>query len=116
MNDIGVCYLNLEQPEKAEPYFRKAVAADDVFVMPRINLAAILFAAQNVPEAEQQYRRCLKLEPHQIEAKIGLASCLASQGQLKPAIALFEEVLLTHPNRKDVQQNLDMARGMLKSQ
>jgi Tfp pilus assembly protein PilF len=59
--------------------------------------AAQLMENQNqIPQAQQQYERALKIAPNDLNALVGLARLYDRQGQSKLALQCYERALKTH--------------------
>src|SRR4051794_25675266 len=60
MNELGVQYLKLGQPEQAVDLLKNAVTLTPKAVAPRLNYGAALFSVHHYDEAEAQFRTVLK--------------------------------------------------------
>ena len=55
-------------------------------------------AARNFGDAASAYEQLLRIEPHSIEAHIGLSSCYRSMGQLEETLAILKKLTHSHPD------------------
>ena len=86
--------------EKAEKLMRKALkghAGDPVLWN---DLALILWRREKLREAEKAFESALVLEPLYEDAKMNLASLLASRGFYRQALRLEEEILASKTPRR----------------
>ena len=60
---IGVAYIQLQQLEKAEPFFREAVRLSPQFWAARKNLATVLWFLDRKTEAEREFQAVTKALP-----------------------------------------------------
>jgi tetratricopeptide (TPR) repeat protein len=60
---IGVAYIQLEQLDKAEPFFREALRLDPQFTAARKNLATVLWFLDRKAESEREFQAVTKVSP-----------------------------------------------------
>ena len=85
-NNLGVCYLRLQEYEKAAREFKKASALDSHLISSRTGLAGALFLLTRYPEAEQVAREAYELDPTNPAARYLLSRILAIEGQDTPEV------------------------------
>jgi tetratricopeptide (TPR) repeat protein len=78
-NNLGVRYLELEDPERAAGMFRKAIDSDPNCGLAFCNLAVAQFWMQRVPEAEQAARQAVKLDGTSRKSRMMLGLILAAR-------------------------------------
>jgi tetratricopeptide (TPR) repeat protein len=79
-NNLGVCYLRLQEYAKAASEFQKASALDSHLIAARISLSGALFILSRYPEAEQAARDAHDLDPTNPSARYLLGRILAVEG------------------------------------
>ena len=71
-NLLGFCYTQLNEPQLANEYFRKAVQLSPGFVEARINLGANYSALSQPQKAIAQFEEVLKRDPRNVSALYNL--------------------------------------------
>ncbi len=89
LGDVCARLKNLPQAEK---YYQLAVAAQPGVVDLHRAYGEILLKEQKFPEAQAQFMAALKLDSHNRDAAIGLASCLDLQKKYAEAIPILEQL------------------------
>ena len=84
--NLGVCYLRLQEYEKAVSEFQKAAALDSRLIAPRTSLSGALFILGRYPEAEQAARDAHDLDPTNPSARYLLGRILAVEGHDTPEV------------------------------
>ncbi|MCA9553525.1 MAG: tetratricopeptide repeat protein [Myxococcales bacterium] len=99
LRGLGLAYLNLGRLDEAEGYYRRAVAADAKWSMPKNELAVVLIERGQCAEAEKLLEQVLKdifyVTPEYAEHN--LARALACQGRLAEAEKRLDNLLLKRP-------------------
>ena len=85
-HNLGVCYLRLQEYEKAVSEFQKASALDSHLIPSRASLAGALFLLARYPEAEQAAREAFELDPTNPSARYLLGRILAVEGHDTPEV------------------------------
>jgi len=104
--NLGDLMMNQDNPAAAVPYFHLAVAADPASAIAAGELGAALFAKGDAGEAEQEFRRALKLDPKYVDARYNLASVEANNEEWAAAANDFQEVLKINPAHKNALQHM----------
>ncbi|HZU24378.1 MAG TPA: tetratricopeptide repeat protein [Bryobacteraceae bacterium] len=86
--DVGSAVAHLQRAVQLAPQF--AVAWN--------NLGAISYQAQRFEQAEAQFRRALKEDPHCYEALVNLGGVLATERKPSEALAYNQHAVLVRPN------------------
>ncbi len=90
LNNIGTCYVALDQPEKAIEYYQKAVTVDPGYARGWINLGVVQEKLGNADEALASYEKVTDADPGVVaEAYVKKGTLLASQQRLEEALAAF---------------------------
>lgn len=101
-NNLGVCYMQLEQYERAAAEFEKTVALEPESAKGQLNLGLALSMLQRYAQAESATRTAVGLDPGSPAAHYALGQILAAQGKntpetlanLRQAVADFPEARL----------------------
>lgn len=72
--------------------YRSAIAARPDDAVLRVSFGTLLRDFEQLPEALEQWRRAIELQPHSIEAGLGLANTLEALGRTAEAAALYFDV------------------------
>jgi tetratricopeptide (TPR) repeat protein len=107
---LGFVLLGLHKYAEAAPHFVQALEkhSDDGAV--RVGLAYALQRQSDWPAAEDQYRRALVLQPGNVQAMLGMGTCLRSRGRLEDACAWYERALQADPGCMDAYHLLSTIR------
>ena len=70
------------------------------------NLGNVLYASQQLREAEQQFRRAVELDPEYVEAWNNLGTVLADLDSYEDSVVAFERALAIFPLYADAHYNL----------
>jgi tetratricopeptide (TPR) repeat protein len=108
-NDIAVLYLEVGEPASAAAHFA-VVSRLQPTAAAHFNLAKALDTAGRAPEAIQEYRAAIRLDPAYARAVKGLANALLISGETAEAIARFGELLRLEPTDAEAHNNLGFAR------
>jgi Flp pilus assembly protein TadD len=132
--NLGFCYTQLGEHEKALALFEKATELAPADETSRRNLAGIYediaknhFKSGNYPEAIKFYERALELEPDRINCVFQLGICFFQQASVETSIVvarpnyekaleLYERVLEKEPDEVDVIFNMGIANLALDNQ
>jgi Tfp pilus assembly protein PilF len=80
--------------EAAETQLREAIAADDGWAPPYIELAAVLTGLGRYAEAHDMARAAARVEPDLWLASVANASVFAAEGKMRDAIGIYEVVMM----------------------
>lgn len=132
--NLGFCYTQLGEHEKALALFEKATELAPTDETSRRNLAGVYediaknhFKSANYPEAIRFYQRALDLEPDRINCIFQLGICYfqtasaeTSAALARPnyekALELYERVLEKEPDEVDIIFNMGIANLALENQ
>ncbi len=89
---LGDVYARLRNYPESEKYYRLAVSAQPGVVDLHRAYGEVLLKEQKYPEAQAQFIAALKLDSHNRDAAIGLASSLDLQKRYSDAIPLLEQL------------------------
>ncbi|HEY5995569.1 MAG TPA: glycosyltransferase family 39 protein [Candidatus Deferrimicrobiaceae bacterium] len=92
---------------EAEATLKAAIALDDRFAHPHIQLTLLEFSRGNLVEAERHTLRALQLEPASPVALMHLALIKAEKGWTGEAVLLLREAIRLNPYYTDARINLD---------
>jgi tetratricopeptide (TPR) repeat protein/mono/diheme cytochrome c family protein len=104
--NLGDLMMNQNNPAAAVPYFHLAVQADPASAIAAGELGAALFAEGDIPDAEQEFKRALALDPKYTDARYNLASVEANNDEWSKAAADFKQVLDSNPDHQNARQHL----------
>jgi tetratricopeptide (TPR) repeat protein len=103
--NIGDLLLTKGDGVGAIPYFQSAAQASPDSVIAATELGVALLSASRLPEAEQQFKRAIGIDPHYTNAHFGLASVEASNGEFEAAANDFKQVLAERPDDAKASQH-----------
>jgi len=107
---LGLIYLNQNDLDNAEYFFRKAVhwhpGAD---FNARFNLALTLEKKGRTEEAMNEYREAIKIKPGHVLAMQKLGNLLMSTGRVQEGIKFLEQAVNVSPNDGIILCNLGFA-------
>jgi tetratricopeptide (TPR) repeat protein len=92
LTEIGRAEEAVEQYEQVLVHLRHSFAA-------RYKVGNLYLKMNSPQSAEFHFREALRLDPDNLEANVGLAEALESQGRTAQAQAMYEEQIRKHPNR-----------------
>ena len=103
LNNIGVSYLALGQPEDAEENFKKALEVNSSYYNALINLGVLYGNAGKYDEAIEYYDKAIKLIPPSDAAIVYIkkGSLLTLTGKYDDALSAFKQA---EPNAKKTDQ------------
>lgn len=105
--------LLIKQSQKAKVQFFNAIALDNSFVAPQMHLAAIYMQEANTEEALKWYLHLYDLQPDDPNIQNNLATCYAAGKDYSTARALWQKLLLKHPDFELARTNLEKLHGLL---
>ncbi len=89
-NLLGLCYLELDELQKAEDSFRQQIAISPQGVFAYNNLGRVYARRRNFEMADAQFRKQIELNPRDRSAHMNLAASLHSQHKCDQAIPEFQ--------------------------
>jgi tetratricopeptide (TPR) repeat protein/mono/diheme cytochrome c family protein len=107
--NMGDLLMNRQDAAGAIPYFERAVRANPVSPVAQTELGVALFAGGKLAEAEDQFKRALRMEPGYTDARYDLASVQAARQEWDDAVASFKAVLAERPDDAKTREHLGAA-------
>lgn len=104
--NLGVCYMNLNQAQQAQPAFQKAIDRGKQVGGAANNIGVIYFQQSNFVEAARYFRQAATAEPTNASHLANLALALENSGQTAEAIPLYQQALSLDPNQVLARQQL----------
>ena len=94
--ELGECYLFMGDLNKAEEYYRKAVASDGTHSDPYLGLATVAIQRGAVDDALVLYRKASAIEPCD-KSLSGIGLVLMEKGEHEEALGAFMQALGKNP-------------------
>lgn len=108
---LGSTYaMELNQPEKALPYFKELITLEPDFPSGNMNLGNTYALLGNYTEAKRFYQSELAVQPRSAEAYFNLGKVYVLEGKKSEARAAFEKVLEIDPSMTMVNTYLSQLR------
>jgi tetratricopeptide (TPR) repeat protein len=104
--DLAESLLNKGDAAGSIPYFQAACKSNPANVVAATELGAALFAARQLPEAEEQFKLALVLDGTYTDARFALASVEAARAEWDAAVANFQGVLQQRPEDSKTRGHL----------
>jgi tetratricopeptide (TPR) repeat protein len=98
---MGAMLASKQRYGAAMEYYKAALQADESNDVARTNLGQLLLALGRWGEAQVQFERGLKYHPESSAEQQGLATALAAQSQIAPAVKHVEKALDDAPDFRD---------------
>jgi tetratricopeptide (TPR) repeat protein len=92
--------VEMEKPEEAVAWLRRAADADPRFSRVRYNLGLLLQQLARLDEAESMLAAALELEPENLEYLYALTDHLVRRQRYQEALQLAERMILAHPDSR----------------
>ncbi len=108
-HNLGLLFERTGDPERAEAYYRRAVAVDDLFFPPKSNLAILLARQGKNAEAERLLREVLAANPEQAQVAYSLGLLVAETGKMEEAAALLARAAAGLPSFGRAAYNAGLA-------
>ena len=108
-HNLGLLYERKGDPGRAELYYRRAVAVDDLFFPPKANLAILLARQGKNAEAERLLREVLAANPEQAQVAYSLGLLVAETGKMEEAAALLARAAAGLPSYARAAYNAGLA-------
>jgi predicted CXXCH cytochrome family protein len=108
-HNLGLLYERRNDPAKAEEYYRRAVAVDDLWPPPKANLAILLARQGKNAEAEKLLREILASNPEQAQVAYSLGLLVAETGKMGEAAALLARAATGMPSYARAAYNAGLA-------
>jgi len=112
-NSLGLKYLDVNSYQKAETYFRKAIATDPTLPNPYNNLGIVLDSTGRVDESAVSYKKAIELNPNYANAYSNLGIYYTEKKQYTDAISNFNMAIKLNPNLWRPYQSIAYVYRML---
>jgi predicted CXXCH cytochrome family protein len=112
-HNLANLYLALGEADRAEEYYRRALAVDDLFIPAKMNLAVLYNSEGRNAEAEELLREVLESYPENHEAEYALALLLVETGRSGEALPWLERAADGMPARTRIRYNLGLLQQQL---
>ncbi len=93
----------------SETLWNRTLACTSGNVLAHVNLGVALRDQGRVPEAIDQYREALKIQPNYVVAHNNLGTALCDQGHVEDAIAELDEAIRLKPDYAEAYNSLGVA-------
>jgi tetratricopeptide (TPR) repeat protein len=110
-HNLGLLYERMNDPVRAAEFYRKAIAVDDLWYPPKVNLAMLLARQGKNDEAETLLREVLAANPEQAEVAYSLGLLVAETGRMEEAAALLARAAAGMPSYARAAYNAGLALG-----
>ncbi len=104
----GTAANSLGLTDKAEHYFRQALALSPDYAIAHANLGLVLKASGRLQQAEASFRKALDIQPDDADVWVNLGNLLRATGQIGPAQAAYEKALAYAPDHAGALYNLGL--------
>ena len=104
--NMGDVLLTKGDTAGAIPYLEKAAVANPDSTLAPAELGVAYYTAGKIPEAEQQFKKALGIDPRFTDVRFNLASAEAESGDLDFSVKDFKEVLAERPDYPKAQERL----------
>jgi tetratricopeptide (TPR) repeat protein len=112
-HNLGNLYTRLGKPDKAEVYYRRAIAVDDLFFPAKVNLAMLLNGQGRNKEAKKLLEEVVAAYPEEYKVHYSLGLLLGEMGKYEEAAAHLVETLKGLPDHEGAKRNLKAVREYL---
>ncbi len=108
-HNLGLLYERRNEPARAEEYYRRAIAVDDLFYPPKVNLALLLARQGRNVEAEKLLREVLAAHPEEAQVAYSLGLLVAETGKMEEAAGLLARAAAGMPSYARAAYNAGLA-------
>ncbi len=112
-NSLGLKYLDANNYQKAETYFRKAIVVDPTLPNPYNNLGIVLASTDRAEESAASYKKAIELNPNYANAYSNLGIYFTGKKQYTQAIDSFNMAIKLNPNLWRPYQSIAYVYRML---
>ena len=109
-NILGASFASMQQGEKAEKAYKRAISLDPTNADFHSNLAQYYQHANNHNQAIQSYKAALHFAPYDSKLYYNLGLSYQILGQVGEAISFYEKTLNLNPELPEVLNNLGVAQ------
>lgn len=108
LNNIGLCYANMGDYEKAHWYYGRAIALDSKQAQTYVNMADLLFKERKILEAIELLQNAVYELPEDVTTRHYLARIYMEDKRYEEAISALDVVLDLSPKNPDAHWDLGM--------
>jgi predicted CXXCH cytochrome family protein len=108
-HNLGLLYERIDDPARAEEYYRRAIAVDDLSYPPKANLALLLARQGKNGEAEKLLREVLSTNPQEAQVAYSLGLLLAESGRMEEAATMLARAAAGMPSYARAAYNAGLA-------
>lgn len=109
VNNLGVAYLQLEDNQKAEQNFLRAIQLNPQYPLPHFNLATLYRRARENEKAATHFEKYLSLRGDDVEAAQTYAALLLDLQRWERAVTLLQGISRAAPDVPPIQFQLAQA-------
>jgi Flp pilus assembly protein TadD len=113
LNTLGVAYLNQQRPGEAQMYFEQALAADETFLVARLNLGIALMAQQKLEAAKGELEAAAQRLPRDPYAWYNLGLAYKDLGEAQAGAQAFAHAAELVPTEADPQYFIGLLKTWL---
>jgi tetratricopeptide (TPR) repeat protein len=104
--NMGDILLTKGDAAGAITYFENAARANPDSILAPTELGVAYYTNSKMPQAEEQFRRALAMDPKYTDARFNLASVEAEAGDLSSSVQDFKKVLTQRPDYPKAKEHL----------
>lgn len=108
LNNIGLCYANMRDNEKAKWYYGRAIGLDPSQAQTYVNMSDLLFKERRLLEAIELLQNAVYELPQDVTTRHYLARVYMEDKRYEEAIATLDVVLELSPKNPDAHWDLGM--------
>lgn len=97
-NNLGRIYKEYGNLEKAQGYYKKALALNPKYSEAMANFAETDFLRNKIPDAITKYKKAISYDYKNLQAYLGLAECYAAESKFANALTEANTALSLFPN------------------
>ncbi|HSP05961.1 MAG TPA: tetratricopeptide repeat protein [Acidobacteriota bacterium] len=109
---LGNLYSDLQQFDKAMPYYEKAVARDQKNVNLITDLGTCYLRTNDFGKALELYNRSLSIDPNHFQTLMNLGIARMASGDRKGAAEAWEKVIQLYPDNPEAAQLRDAVKKL----
>ncbi len=101
-NKLGIIYMRLQQPKKAEAIFRFLIECYPERPVYQSNLGRALYSQQRLAEAAEAYEEAIRLDDKRTERYLSLGQVYREMKEYRKAVKAFSKVLENDMRNEDL--------------
>ena len=98
--NIGLCYYNLGEFQKAIAFYRKAISMDANYPNAHLNLGRILGETQRYEESIIEFKKCIQYDPENIIAHHNIGLSYQNLNKPEEAKQWFDMAIILEQKKK----------------